>query len=59
VQRRSDELSREELHDLREMMIMLRKRKLKPDKGRRKDVRKLDSIIRDMRFVTSSSGFAG
>jgi hypothetical protein len=30
---------------------MMRKRKLKPEKGRRKDVRKLDSLIRDLQSI--------
>jgi hypothetical protein len=29
----------------------MRKRKLKPEKGRRKDVRKLDSLIRDLQSI--------
>jgi hypothetical protein len=52
AQRRATNLSRERLHDLRELLIMARKRKLKPEKGRRKDVRKLDVLIRDMHSVT-------
>ena len=30
---------------------MMRKRKLKPEKGRRKDVRKLDSLIHDLHSI--------
>jgi hypothetical protein len=30
---------------------MIRKRKLKPQKGRRKDLRKIDSLICDLRSV--------
>jgi hypothetical protein len=30
---------------------MMRKRKLKPEKGRRKDVRKLDLLIRDLQSI--------
>jgi len=30
---------------------MMRKRKLKPEKGRRKDVRKLDSLIGDLHSI--------
>ncbi len=44
--KRADALSHEQLHDIREMTIMVRKRKLKPEKGRRKDLRKIDSLIR-------------
>jgi hypothetical protein len=45
-------LSRERLHDIRELMILVRNRKLKPQHGRRKDVRKLDSLIRDVHLIT-------
>ena len=47
-----ENLSRERLHDIRELMILVRNRKLKPQNGRRKDVRKLDSIIRDVHSIT-------
>ena len=30
---------------------MMRKRKLKPEKGRRKDLRKLDSLIHDLHSI--------
>jgi hypothetical protein len=46
-----EELSRERLHELRDLMIHVRKRKLKPEKGRRKDLRKIDSLIEDVRFL--------
>jgi len=49
--KRSEDLSRERLHDIRDLTIMMRKRKLKPEKGRRKDVRKLDSLIRDLHSI--------
>ena len=49
--KRAEDLSRERLHDIRDLTIMMRKRKLKPEKGRRKDVRKLDSLIRDLRSI--------
>jgi hypothetical protein len=47
-----ENLSRERLHDIRELMILVRNRKLKPQNGRRKDVRKIDSIIRDVHSIT-------
>jgi|SRR5215471_1179769 len=49
--RRAEDLSHERLHDIRDLTIMMRKRKLKPEKGRRKDVRKLDSLIRDLHSI--------
>ena len=49
--KRGEELSQERLHDIRDLTIMMRKRKLKPEKGRRKDVRKLDSLIHDLQSI--------
>jgi hypothetical protein len=49
--KRAEDLSRERLHDIRDLTIMMRKRKLKPEKGRRKDVRKLDLLIRDLHSI--------
>jgi hypothetical protein len=46
-----EELSRERVHELRDLMIHVRKRKLKPEKGRRKDLRKIDSLIEDVRIL--------
>ena len=48
----AETLSRERLHEIRDLTIMVRKRKLKPEKGRRKDLRKIDSLIRDLHSVT-------
>jgi myosin heavy subunit len=49
--KRAEDLTRERLHDIRDLTIMMRKRKLKPEKGRRKDVRKLDSLIQDLHSI--------
>ena len=57
--KKAESLSREQLHDIREMTIMLRKRKLKPEKGRRKDLRKIDSLIRDLHSVTHPGATRG
>jgi hypothetical protein len=46
----AEELSRERLHQVRDLTIMLRKRKVKPEKGRRKDLRKIDSLITDLQL---------
>ena len=43
-----DELSREQLHKIRDLSSILRNRKLKPEKGRRKDLRKLDELIEEL-----------
>lgn len=47
----AEELPRERLHELRDLMIHVRKRKLKPEKGRRKDLRKIDSLIEDLQLL--------
>jgi len=46
-----EELPRERLSEIRDLMIHVRKRKLKPEKGRRKDLRKIDSLIEDVRLL--------
>lgn len=43
-----DELSRERLHRVRDLTIMVRNRRLKPEKGRRKDLRQIDMLISDL-----------
>jgi hypothetical protein len=43
-----EHVSREMLHQIRDLTIVVRNRKLKPDKGRRKDLRKIDSLIVDL-----------
>lgn len=49
---KAGELSRERIHRLRDLTILLRNRKVRPEKGRRKDLRKLDTIIQDLRAAT-------
>ena len=48
----SETLSRARLDQIQELMTLVRKRKLKPERGRRKDLRKIDALIRDMHSVT-------
>jgi hypothetical protein len=36
------------LQEIRDLTIIVRNRKLKPEKGRRKDLRKIDSLIVDL-----------
>jgi hypothetical protein len=45
-------LTRERLHEIRELIILVQNRKLKPQHGRRKDVRRLDALIRDVHSIT-------
>ncbi len=40
------------LHDLRDMLTLLRHIQVKPEKGRRKDLKKLDSVIVDLAMLT-------
>jgi len=47
----AEELSRERLHQLRDLTILVQTRKLKPEKGRRKDLRKIDSLIEDLQLL--------
>ena len=43
-----EQVPRELLHQVRDLTIVVRNRKLKPEKGRRKDLRKIDSLIVDL-----------
>jgi hypothetical protein len=43
-----EHVSREILHQVRDLTTIVRNRKLKPEKGRRKDLRKIDSLIVDL-----------
>ena len=47
-----EKLSRDRLSEIRDLTIMLRKRKLKPEKGRRKDLRKIDLLIDEVYLAT-------
>jgi hypothetical protein len=51
-----DKLSRERLHQVRDLTIMVRKRRLKPEKGRRKDLRKIDMVITDLQPLVEDVG---
>ena len=57
--KRAETLSRDQVHEIRDLTIMLCKRKLKPEKGRRKDLRKIDSLIRDLHSVTHPGATRG
>ncbi len=52
----AENLSSDKLRDVRDMMVLVRRRKLKPEKGRRKDVRKIDSLIEDLQLFVPTSG---
>lgn len=42
------EIPKAKLHDIREMLTLIRKLQTKPDKGRRKDIKKIDDLIGDL-----------
>lgn len=48
----SQKIPSAKLHDLRDMLTLLRHIQVKPEKGRRKDLKKLDSIIVDLSMLT-------
>jgi hypothetical protein len=50
----AENISRERLSQLRDLTILMRKRKLKPEKGRRKDLRKIDSLIEDLQLLVQA-----
>ena len=45
----AEKLTREQLHRVRDFAMMVRQRRLRPEKGRRKDLRKIESLISDLR----------
>jgi len=45
----AEKLNREQLHRVRDFAIMVRQRRLRPEKGRRKDLRKIESLISELR----------
>jgi hypothetical protein len=47
-----EELSREQQHEIRDLTILVRNRKLRPEKGRRKDLRKIDELIEELHSAT-------
>jgi hypothetical protein len=51
----AEKLSREQLHCIRDFAIMVRQRRFRPEKGRRKDLRKIDSLISELRPLTDVS----
>ncbi len=44
----AEQLPRESLHRLRDLTALVRKRRTKPEKGRRKDLRAIDELINDI-----------
>jgi len=44
-------LSSARIRDLRDMLTLLRHRQIKPDKGRRKDLKKIESVVSDLAMM--------
>lgn len=47
--RTAKRVPREQMDQVDKLVVLLRKRKLKPEKGRRKDLRKVEKLITDIR----------
>lgn len=47
-------VSHAKMHDVRDMLTLLRNSPVKADKGRRKDLKKIDSIIGDLKMLTEN-----
>jgi hypothetical protein len=45
----AEQLNRDQLHRVRDFAIMVRQRRLRPGEGRRKDLRKIENLISDLR----------
>ncbi len=50
----ADKLTPGKLRDLRDMLTLMRHLDAKPDKGRRKDVKKIDAIIGDLTLIVET-----
>lgn len=48
------QLSREQARDLGDMLGLLRKLKIKPEKGRRRDLRKIEVVLEDLRELAKA-----
>lgn len=46
----TDEIPAAKIRDLRDMMMLVHGLQIKPDKGRRKDLKKIDSTVGDLRL---------
>jgi hypothetical protein len=46
------EMDKSEIHDLRDMLTILRTLQVKPEAGRRKDLKKIETLIDDLRLLS-------
>ncbi len=51
VETSGGKLAAVKIRDLRDMLTLLRHRQLKPDKGRRKDLKKIESVVNDLAML--------
>jgi hypothetical protein len=42
-----------QVHDLRDMLMLLRSVEVKPDASRRKDLKKIETLVEDLRLLTA------
>lgn len=54
VEKPGKKLSPAKMIDLRDMLTVLRKTEFKPEKGRRRDLRKIDDMIEDLKILTEN-----
>lgn len=50
----SGDLSPAKVHDLRDILTLLRNLDIKPEKGRRKDLKKIDSAVSDLALLVET-----
>jgi hypothetical protein len=49
-----NKISAGKMRDLRDMLTLLRHTQIKPDKGRRKDIKKLDGLVGDLKMLVEN-----
>ena len=56
VSARSADLRNSEIHDLRDMLTLLRTLEVRPEAGRRKDLKKIETLVEDLRLLSERWG---
>ena len=56
VSARSADSPHSEIHDLRDMLTLLRTLEVKPEAGRRKDLKKIESLVEELRLLSERWG---
>ena len=56
VSARSADSPNSEIHDLRDMLTLLRTLEVKPEAGRRKDLKKIETLVEDLRLLSERWG---